>query len=62
MAPTPKIDAVRRRNCAMRYNTESWISPDGGTTNPAIPKPMAARKEVTATAVCIFVIVFTANR
>ena len=42
IAPTPKIEAVRSRNCAMRYKTESCISPGGGVMKPAMPKPTAA--------------------
>lgn len=48
MAPTPKMEAVRSRNCAMRYRTESWISPGGGTMKPAMPKSTAATKEAMA--------------
>ena len=62
MAPTPKMEAVSSRNCAMRYSTESCICPGGGTVKPAMPKPMAARNDVTATAVWILVIVFMSKK
>ena len=51
IAPTPKIEAVRSRNCATRYRTESWISPGGGMMNPAMPKAIAAMKERVAIAI-----------
>ena len=58
IAPTPKMEAVRRRNCAMRYKTESCISPGGGVMKPAMPKPTAAMKERMAMEIWILDIVF----
>ena len=58
IAPTPKIEAVRSRNCAMRYKTESCISPGGGVMKPAMPKPTAAMKERMAMEIWILDIVF----
>ena len=42
----------------MRYSTDSCISPEGGTVNPATPNATAAKKEATATTVWIFAFVF----
>lgn len=57
IAPTPKMDAVRSRNCAMRYKTESCISPGGGVMNPAMPNPTAAMNDKIAIEICILEIV-----
>ena len=57
IAPTPKMEAVRRRNCAMRYKTESCISPGGGVMNPPMPNPTAAINDKIAIEICILEIV-----
>lgn len=48
IAPTPKMDAVSKRNCATRYRTESCICPGGGVMKPAMPKPTAATNDAMA--------------
>ena len=58
IAPTPSMDAVSRRNWAMRYSTESCTSPGGGTMKPAIPKPIAAMKAAMAMKYWILTVVF----